>query len=188
MVCCLLNIKRDRQVLTPLNTTTRSQISRCCSLQIPKCWTACFVLGPQAYSIIWKAVENSMATDVGRIVLPDPEQLRRTPPVCGPAHAKHSCVVSIPGVCPRMQGECIPCSVEQTTTRLSMEMHPPVEPEKTKRQFAHRTKTGCRTCRRRKKKCDEAKPWCNNCRRGNFVCDGYTEEVPTPGSLTTARG
>ena len=24
--------------------------------------------------------------------------------------------------------------------------------------------------------------------RGNFVCDGYTEEVPTPGSLTTARG
>jgi hypothetical protein len=136
-----------------------------------------------------------MATDIGRIVLPDPEQLRRTPPVCGPAHAKHSCVVSIPGVFPRVQGECIPCSVEQTTTRLSMEMQPPVEPEKTKRQFAHRTKTGCRTCRRRKKKCDEAKPWCNNCRRGNFVCDGYTEEVPwqtgtvpTPGSLTTARG
>jgi hypothetical protein len=93
-----------------------------------------------------------------------------------------------------VQGECIPCSVEQTTTRLSMEMQPPVEPEKTKRQFAHRAKTGCRTCRRRKKKCDEAKPWCNNCRRGNFVCDGYTEEVPwhertvpTPGSLTTAR-
>ena len=96
-------------------------------------------------------------------------------------------MVSIPGVC-RVQGECIPCSVEQTTTRLSIEMHTPVEPEKTKRQFAHRTKTGCRTCRRRKKKCDEAKPWCNNCRRGNFVCDGYTEEVPTPGSLTTARG
>jgi hypothetical protein len=29
-----------------------------------------------------------------------------------------------------------------------------------KRQFANRTKTGCGTCRRRKKKCDEAKPDC----------------------------
>ena len=29
-----------------------------------------------------------------------------------------------------------------------------------KRQFANRTKTGCITCRRRKKKCDEGKPEC----------------------------
>ncbi|KAF2809466.1 uncharacterized protein BDZ99DRAFT_28939 [Mytilinidion resinicola] len=33
-----------------------------------------------------------------------------------------------------------------------------VDPKKRKRQFANRTKTGCQTCRRRKKKCDEAKP------------------------------
>jgi hypothetical protein len=31
---------------------------------------------------------------------------------------------------------------------------------KRKRQFANRTKTGCKTCRRRKKKCDEAQPAC----------------------------
>lgn len=35
-----------------------------------------------------------------------------------------------------------------------------VEPKRRKRQFANRTKTGCGTCRRRKKKCDEAKPEC----------------------------
>lgn len=29
-------------------------------------------------------------------------------------------------------------------------------------QFANRTKTGCQTCRRRKKKCDEAKPECKH--------------------------
>lgn len=35
------------------------------------------------------------------------------------------------------------------------------QPEKKrKRQFANRTKTGCITCRRRKKKCDEGKPEC----------------------------
>lgn len=34
------------------------------------------------------------------------------------------------------------------------------EPKRRKRQFANRTKTGCGTCRRRKKKCDEGKPEC----------------------------
>ena len=31
---------------------------------------------------------------------------------------------------------------------------------KRKRNFSNRTKTGCMTCRRRKKKCDEARPHC----------------------------
>lgn len=42
------------------------------------------------------------------------------------------------------------------TTRAGVQ----VEMKKRKRQFANRTKTGCGTCRRRKKKCDEAKPEC----------------------------
>lgn len=48
-----------------------------------------------------------------------------------------------------------------------------VDKSKRKRQFSKRTKTGCGTCRRRKKKCDEAKPTCNNCVRGGFMCEGY---------------
>jgi acetyltransferase-like isoleucine patch superfamily enzyme len=44
---------------------------------------------------------------------------------------------------------------------------------KRKRNFSNRTKTGCHTCRTRKKKCDEAKPECNNCLRGGFTCTGY---------------
>ncbi|KAL2815456.1 putative Zn(II)2Cys6 transcription factor [Aspergillus cavernicola] len=44
---------------------------------------------------------------------------------------------------------------------------------KRKRVFSNRTKTGCMTCRRRKKKCDEQHPACNNCMRGGFVCEGY---------------
>jgi hypothetical protein len=43
------------------------------------------------------------------------------------------------------------------------------------RHFSNRTKTGCRTCRRRKKKCDKAKPKCKNCLQGNFECAGYTK-------------
>ncbi|PGH13799.1 hypothetical protein AJ80_06187 [Polytolypa hystricis UAMH7299] len=45
---------------------------------------------------------------------------------------------------------------------------------KRKRVFSNRTKTGCMTCRRRKKKCDEQKPSCNNCLRGGFLCEGYS--------------
>lgn len=31
------------------------------------------------------------------------------------------------------------------------------------------------TCRKRKKKCDEAKPKCQNCQRGGFDCKGYSQ-------------
>lgn len=55
------------------------------------------------------------------------------------------------------------------------------DPKKRKRVFANRTKTGCMTCRRRKKKCDEAKPECANCLRGGFVCSGYqAQKSPWP--------
>ncbi|WPH00378.1 Hypothetical protein R9X50_00320500 [Acrodontium crateriforme] len=46
-----------------------------------------------------------------------------------------------------------------------------------------RSKTGCGTCRRRKKKCDEAKPHCLNCEKNNVVCDGYE-----PKQLWTSGG
>ncbi|KAH8660648.1 fungal-specific transcription factor domain-containing protein, partial [Tricladium varicosporioides] len=36
-----------------------------------------------------------------------------------------------------------------------------------------RTKTGCYTCRLRKKKCDEQKPFCLNCRSREILCYGY---------------
>ncbi|KAH7311120.1 hypothetical protein BKA65DRAFT_163948 [Rhexocercosporidium sp. MPI-PUGE-AT-0058] len=36
-----------------------------------------------------------------------------------------------------------------------------------------RVRTGCVTCRRRRVKCDEAKPACGRCRAANFECGGY---------------
>ncbi|CAI4215083.1 unnamed protein product [Parascedosporium putredinis] len=48
-----------------------------------------------------------------------------------------------------------------------------MDPKKRKRNFSNRTKTGCMTCRKRKKKCDEQKPECINCLRGGFLCAGY---------------
>jgi hypothetical protein len=48
--------------------------------------------------------------------------------------------------------------------------HPISESRKT----AHtRSKTGCATCRRRKKRCDERKPGCLACEKNNVVCEGY---------------
>lgn len=36
-----------------------------------------------------------------------------------------------------------------------------------------RTFTGCRTCRRRRVKCDEQRPVCGHCRRLKLDCEGY---------------
>lgn len=38
-----------------------------------------------------------------------------------------------------------------------------------------RSKTGCITCRKRKKKCDESKPGCMNCEKNSVLCEGYNE-------------
>ncbi|PNS13987.1 hypothetical protein CAC42_6500 [Sphaceloma murrayae] len=58
-----------------------------------------------------------------------------------------------------------------------------------KRQFTNRTKTGCHTCRRRKKKCDEGKPVCLNCSKGSFHCEGYGEKkVVAPAMQSNSRG
>ncbi|KAI1431235.1 fungal-specific transcription factor domain-containing protein [Xylaria sp. CBS 124048] len=40
-----------------------------------------------------------------------------------------------------------------------------------------RSKTGCITCRKRKKKCDEGKPRCFNCEKNAVVCEGYHEKT-----------
>lgn len=43
-------------------------------------------------------------------------------------------------------------------------------PQQSQRRKITRTKTGCLCCRRRKKKCDEAKPGCSGCVRNNLQC------------------
>ncbi|OBT93486.1 hypothetical protein VE01_08691 [Pseudogymnoascus verrucosus] len=53
----------------------------------------------------------------------------------------------------------------------------PVVPESLNKITKGRSKTGCITCRKRKKKCDEAKPRCNNCEKNAVVCEGYPERA-----------
>ena len=52
---------------------------------------------------------------------------------------------------------------------------------KRKRVFSNRTKTGCMTCRRRKKKCDEMHPECQLCLRlGTDPSDEHSLTLPRP--------
>ncbi|KAL2851656.1 hypothetical protein BJX68DRAFT_235469 [Aspergillus pseudodeflectus] len=45
------------------------------------------------------------------------------------------------------------------------------------RTYSSRVKTGCITCRRRRIKCDEAKPSCQRCTAGKRPCEGYAPQV-----------
>lgn len=44
-----------------------------------------------------------------------------------------------------------------------------------RRVIKRRTRTGCLTCRKRRIKCDERKPYCFNCERSRKVCLGYQD-------------
>ncbi|KAL4949227.1 hypothetical protein BDW69DRAFT_198257 [Aspergillus filifer] len=54
-------------------------------------------------------------------------------------------------------------------------------------QLKLRTKTGCFTCRKRKVKCDEAKPHCHRCTSTGRKCDGYSPPITHPLSSTLGR-
>ncbi|RAH84270.1 hypothetical protein BO86DRAFT_407771 [Aspergillus japonicus CBS 114.51] len=50
-----------------------------------------------------------------------------------------------------------------------------------KKAFAKRSRTGCRTCRARRVKCDETPVACNNCNKSGRACDGYDVHRLIPG-------
>lgn len=55
--------------------------------------------------------------------------------------------------------------------------HPKPSAESLTKVAKGRSKTGCITCRKRKKKCDETKPGCMNCEKNSVVCEGYPEKT-----------
>lgn len=46
-----------------------------------------------------------------------------------------------------------------------------VDPKPRQRKFAPRSRTGCLTCRARRKRCDSRRPQCENCTRLNLSCE-----------------
>ncbi|KAJ9612399.1 hypothetical protein H2200_003996 [Cladophialophora chaetospira] len=59
-------------------------------------------------------------------------------------------------------------------------------PPKRTRKLHNKVKTGCQTCKIRKKKCDEAKPFCNRCTSTGRKCDGY-ETVRSEANIAKPR-
>jgi hypothetical protein len=56
----------------------------------------------------------------------------------------------------------------------------PLEEVKRGRAGKPKTRTGCKTCKRRRVKCDESKPACRRCMKFGITCDGYEAEVMPP--------
>lgn len=57
-----------------------------------------------------------------------------------------------------------------------------------KKSWKPKVKTGCITCRIRRVKCDEAKPYCERCTSTGRKCDGYKPATPPSQALVSTRG
>ncbi|KAI0376050.1 hypothetical protein F5Y04DRAFT_226130 [Hypomontagnella monticulosa] len=66
-------------------------------------------------------------------------------------------------------------SSEPTTSRYAW--------RKGARRFTSKSRTGCKTCKIRRVKCDEARPYCRRCVSTGRRCDGYPQN-PTATSVT----
>ncbi|RAL00760.1 Zn(II)2Cys6 transcription factor [Aspergillus ibericus CBS 121593] len=68
----------------------------------------------------------------------------------------------------------------------------PLATKKRQRAFAKRSRTGCRTCRHRRIKCDETPGQCRNCTSTGRHCEGYDtarkQWAPDPATTTASRG
>jgi hypothetical protein len=51
---------------------------------------------------------------------------------------------------------------------------------------SRKTRTGCVTCKARRVKCDEGKPFCQRCVSAGRQCDGYPDAMPRTKGLTNA--
>lgn len=69
----------------------------------------------------------------------------------------------------------IETSVQKDDTKVAKSSTPSKNSKRRgkRKAFSHRSKTGCLTCRRRRIKCDECKPFCQNCIRSHRICSGY---------------
>ncbi|KAK8210354.1 hypothetical protein M8818_003523 [Zalaria obscura] len=106
------------------------------------------------------------------------EQLRRDP--------QDRDLQSEPGAFGRASQQPSVAETEQYSSNMQ-EDHRKDDKISRKRIFTNRVKTGCHTCRYRKKKCDEGKPFCTNCLKGNFECRGYGPKSAVndpPGGVT----
>ncbi|PYI32712.1 hypothetical protein BP00DRAFT_456083 [Aspergillus indologenus CBS 114.80] len=64
-----------------------------------------------------------------------------------------------------------------------------MNPRRKRQQHGSRSRTGCRTCRARRVKCDETPGKCGNCTSTGRPCEGYeVYRLPLPGGPKTKRG
>ncbi|KIX00509.1 uncharacterized protein Z518_10649 [Rhinocladiella mackenziei CBS 650.93] len=61
-----------------------------------------------------------------------------------------------------------------------------IEKPKRTRKTHNKVRTGCLTCKIRRKKCDEEKPFCRRCTSTGRKCDGYAS--PSPPQTLTSEG
>ncbi|KAH8804384.1 hypothetical protein F5884DRAFT_406326 [Xylogone sp. PMI_703] len=68
------------------------------------------------------------------------------------------------------------CEINMDVTAEGIQAQAPIT--QCSRRPHRKTRTGCKTCKARKVKCDEVKPHCKNCLRRSVLCEYTTQQLP----------
>ncbi|KAL6234660.1 hypothetical protein BDW75DRAFT_159162 [Aspergillus navahoensis] len=69
---------------------------------------------------------------------------------------------------------------DASTNILQQNDSEPPTKKRCRRQGGSWSRSGCLTCKRRRKRCDEAKPSCHTCARLGLICEGYSSMWADP--------
>lgn len=105
---------------------------------------------------------------------------QQQPPLHHPIQARYTKPQSLPS--PKSETSYTEYSNLPESLRLELDHNDLSHITPTEKPIKRRTRTGCITCRKRRIKCDERKPFCNNCAKSKIYCHGYVNK-PTKTEL-----
>lgn len=113
-------------------------------------------------------------------------QAENSPPIQQDLATRTDCSSPSPDIEENTPAKRHPLKPHELPTGVKRLRGQPRKPDPSPKKARTRSFSGCWTCKRRKRKCDETKPSCTTCDKSNIICEGYPKKVVWKGKQNMA--